>query len=548
MADEGRKRKMQRKKGANLIKNLFKKISAILIAAVMVLAMASTAFADGETSKTPSDADLGTITVRGLQPGDSVAIAKIVKANYNKYGVIGYEALYKDDKGAAIPADVQAPTPGEIVKLMNNQSVKFKTPVTVENGKSEVVFNELTVGMYLIKVTPKEGNVTTYNPMIASIKYENANTGDPIPGEVNATSNWVINNEIAYAKSTQNYTPEKVIVKADKESKNDIVKAGESVKFKISGTIPSYSEDYYTDPTYILTDTLSKGLTIKANYAETLKGIINNNVPKVVENQTPDAVDVTIAKDGDNNVITITFKQAYLWKVAKVENREYSFEYEATVNGSEYNLDASTNSVALKYTREPGKKEDATPVKTYHYTFNFNGEVKKVNEKSEALPGAEFQLFTNADCTSKATTVAGNEIKKTSDKDGLFAFSGLDDEIYYLKEVKAPATYQLTDKVYKVQFEDFKYDGDKMTSYTVSVTEVDKKGNTIGESAKTVYTLSNGEAKATSQTITNIQNTKLGTLPSTGGMGTYLFTIIGVVVMAGAAGAFFISRRKGSEE
>ena len=47
---------------------------------------------------------------------------------------------------------------------------------------------------------------------------------------------------------------------------------------------------------------------------------------------------------------------------------------------------------------------------------------------------------------------------------------------------------------------------------------------------------------------TEITDTKLSALPSTGGMGTYLFTIIGVVVMAGAAGAFFISRRKGSEE
>ena len=45
-----------------------------------------------------------------------------------------------------------------------------------------------------------------------------------------------------------------------------------------------------------------------------------------------------------------------------------------------------------------------------------------------------------------------------------------------------------------------------------------------------------------------LNDTKLNSLPSTGGMGTYLFTIIGVVVMAGAAGAFFISRRKGSEE
>lgn len=530
------------------MKNLFKKISAILIAAVMVLAMASTAFADGETPRTPSDEDKGTITVKGLQSGDSVEIAKIVKANYNKYGVIGYEALYKDN-GAAIPADVQAPTPGEIVKLMNNQAVKFETAVTVESGKSEVVFNNLFVGMYLIKVTPKEGNVTTYNPMIASIKYEDANTGDPIPGEVDATNNWVINNEVAYAKSTQDYTPDKVIVKADKQkSKNDIVKAGERVKFEISGTIPSYSKDYYTNPTYTLTDTLSKGLTLKENYTDTLKGIINASVPKVKENETPDAVDVTITKNGDNNVITIAFKQEYLWNVANVGDRGYSFEYEATVNGSEYNLDASTNSVALKYTRKPGENKDATPVKTYHYTFNFNGEVKKVDEKGNALPGAEFQLFTDAACTTKATTATGNEIKETSDDNGLFAFSGLDDEIYYLKEVKAPATYQLTDKVYKVQFEAFKYDGDKMTSYTVSVTEVDKKGNTIGESAKTVYTLSNGEAKTTGQTITNIQNTKLGTLPSTGGMGTYLFTIIGVVVMAGAAGAFFISRRKGSEE
>ena len=55
MADEGRKRKMQRKKGANLMKNLFKKISAILMAAIMVLAMASTAFAaDAATTTTGS--------------------------------------------------------------------------------------------------------------------------------------------------------------------------------------------------------------------------------------------------------------------------------------------------------------------------------------------------------------------------------------------------------------------------------------------------------------------------------------------------------------
>lgn len=50
MADEGRKRKMQRKKGANLMKNLFKKIGALLMAAVMVLSMCTAVFADGNAN------------------------------------------------------------------------------------------------------------------------------------------------------------------------------------------------------------------------------------------------------------------------------------------------------------------------------------------------------------------------------------------------------------------------------------------------------------------------------------------------------------------
>lgn len=50
MADEGRKRKMQRKKGANLMKNLFKKIGALLVAAVMVLSMCTAVFADGNAN------------------------------------------------------------------------------------------------------------------------------------------------------------------------------------------------------------------------------------------------------------------------------------------------------------------------------------------------------------------------------------------------------------------------------------------------------------------------------------------------------------------
>ena len=52
MADEGRKRKMQRKKGANLMKNLLKKIGALLVAAVMVLSMCTEVFAENSATIT----------------------------------------------------------------------------------------------------------------------------------------------------------------------------------------------------------------------------------------------------------------------------------------------------------------------------------------------------------------------------------------------------------------------------------------------------------------------------------------------------------------
>lgn len=103
-----------------------------------------------------------------------------------------------------------------------------------------------------------------------------------------------------------------------------------------------------------------------------------------------------------------------------------------------------------------------------------------------------------------------------TDANGKVKVQGLDIGTYKFKEVTAPQGYSVntTD-----------------VSATLEVAEKD-----------------NGTASGVLTQTTSMKDTKLGALPSTGGMGTYLFTIIGVVVMAGAAGAFFMSRRKGSEE
>lgn len=165
--------------------------------------------------------------------------------------------------------------------------------------------------------------------------------------------------------------------------------------------------------------------------------------------------------------------------------------------------------------------------------FMGNVTLKKVDTNKKPLNGAEFQLLKvtsagkeGAEATKtpiNVVKVTDGEYKVALDEEdgatttlvvatnGTLKVTGLADGNYEFKETKAPTGYKVNS---------------------------DNKAFTITANEAAEVTVDAGE----------FVNTKLSSLPSTGGMGTYLFTIIGVVVMAGAAGAFFISRRKGSEE
>ncbi|MFR7899057.1 MAG: SpaA isopeptide-forming pilin-related protein [Ruminococcus sp.] len=132
--------------------------------------------------------------------------------------------------------------------------------------------------------------------------------------------------------------------------------------------------------------------------------------------------------------------------------------------------------------------------------------------------GLKFSLYllgktkTDSLFIKKATEeeIKNDDITKVTNivaKNGVVVAKGLDDGKYKIVEEKAPAGYSVV---------------------TVNDVTIENGGNPTA--------------------TVNVSDTKLHSLPHTGGMGTYLFTIIGVVVMVGAAGAFFISRRKGSEE
>ena len=136
--------------------------------------------------------------------------------------------------------------------------------------------------------------------------------------------------------------------------------------------------------------------------------------------------------------------------------------------------------------------------------------------KDGAADALTFVKLSNGAYKYVPADTEGAVTEVVTDANGKVKVQGLDVGTYKFKEVTAPQGYSVntTD-----------------VSATLEVAEDD-----------------NGIASDVLTQTTSMNDTKLGSLPSTGGMGTYLFTIIGVVVMAGAAGAFFMSRRKGSEE
>ena len=123
-------------------------------------------------------------------------------------------------------------------------------------------------------------------------------------------------------------------------------------------------------------------------------------------------------------------------------------------------------------------------------------------------------------------------------------FTGLEAGTYYLKEISAPTGYSLNTNVYTIEIAATYYgesDGVAKEDYgKLKSWEVKVDGTTAAS-----FSINN-EGTITNNSITgaDIKNTTITDLPSTGGMGTTLFTIAGCVIMISAAGLFFATRKK----
>lgn len=220
-------------------------------------------------------------------------------------------------------------------------------------------------------------------------------------------------------------------------------------------------------------------------------------------------------------------------------------EYESTLNnnavlGSQGNV----NEAKLEYSNNPNNEQAGRPEKPGEtpwdnvIVFTYKVVVNKVNENQEPLKGAEFTLIKKLPNNGEKVIEAVKSTEGTS-----FTFRGLDDGDYILRETKTPAEYNTMKDI------TFTVTADHKIQWTEDV-RTDILTDLTGNAASGEITFSKVSEEIDEKTdsanaglSTTVINKKGSSLPSTGGIGTTIFYVVGGILMVGAAVLLITKRR-----
>lgn len=491
------------------MKNM-KKLFALLVAVVMVFAMTTVASAAGA----------GSITVSNAAKGETYKIYKLFDASVT--GTVDGSIAYTGTIPAALTDYFTQDTAGNITateaaKTGDSMSDGLKAALktwtatatvvkTVEATGTAVVFDNLDYGYYV--VTTSQGNqaisVDSTNPT-ATIVDKNSTTVTNLTKNADK-DNVKIGDTVTYTVSfdTANYNGEKKIV-----------------SYTIEDTLPTFLKDV-TVTKIKIDDTEYKVAEAVPQFDETNKNI---GIPWVSNDVNKDL----LYKNGAKVVITYT---AVVTDAAAVAG------------------DGNTNTVTLKWTDEDGTTP--TPLTATETIKTYALALKKVNQEGKALAGAEFEfpfyVKETADSTDGAYIYAGTTAgegltnKITTPADGVIVVKGLaSGEAVSITETKAPAGYNKLTAPVSVTPQATTETTTNRTFYVDTET-----GNVVTTSSETTttVTLALSNIAATPVIVVNMTGSEL---PSTGGIGTTIFYVVGGLLVVGAA-IVLISKKRMSKE
>ena len=494
---------------------LSRKILSLVLALVMVMGLAATAFAEegGETTT-----ESGSITIKNAVVGQTYTIYQILdlesynpekkiyayKANpdwkdwlrtqttYVSINDQGYVTWVKDADAAAFAKAAQ-----EYAKAnsITNQGSETANATTVS-------FPDLDLGYYLVDSTL--GTLCSLDTTNPSVEMREKNEAP-------------INVKTVEEDSTSQYG-----------NTND-ADIGQTVNFKSVITAQPGAENY------VFHDIMSKGLTLdKASIKIDNVAVTDSDGNDVADDNY--TVSYPSGEGADGCTFEIAFDQRYLNAITRATT--ITITYSATLNENAVIAgDGNLNTSKLSYgdssnTQTTPDSETRTytwGVDVFKYTMNDGGET--------ARAGATFTLSKNADgsnpipLVSKGSNVyrvaktgeTGTVTEITTDTTGKFTIEGLDADTYYLTETKAPRGYNKLVAPIKVTI-----DNSGTVRYATKTTADGQYGTDVSADASLGI-------KVLNQSGTE--------LPETGGIGTTIFYVLGSILVIGAAVLLITKKR-----
>lgn len=449
--------------------------------------------------------------------------------------------------------------------ITKDTATKLKT----ENG-GKITVENLTAGTYrFIEVSAPKGYIVDGTK---EYQFEIANDGSVTwQGDAGACENVPGKAAIVTITNEKPDTEKFVMDRKSKDWEADAdYRVGAEVPYLIRVDVPSNVEKLKT---FKLTDTM-KNLTYKDGSFKIYK---EKKPAYTVTDEI--SLGITPAFSTDKKTWTIDFNTVdtttgtITSAVKEYKGKSIYIYFEATLDNTAAMTEAGNpNNITLDYsnaiypTGDPsnpnnGKDPKVDYIKDAVNVFTFGIDVLKLDGEATTpdtpLEGVTFDLYRVNDGKAPATgekvtetwlKTAGNAVKigsKTTGTDGKLSFEGLDNATYYLVETQTKAGYNLLKEPYEAVL-NLTATFTKETTKKITTDSVNETVTTE-TTTTTIYGTGAGVGTTNGKFVVTVKNYKGFTLPTTGGIGTFVFTFAGIAMMAAAVILLITGKKKKAE-